>query len=384
MRDSVPMRHARRMHVFFFTAAMATMLLAAPLLSAQDEPKKQEKAYFWFRIWPDFHVKYDIEKDEVVAKVQNKHGIAHGTDLSHDRRKLFVTTGQRKVVEVLDLATATIIEEHDFDELGYVNRVADIKEIPGGTHWYVKLDRIKRNLDHYVVEKPQWLHYEVATKKILERMKELPKPIRRGARISPCGTKWHVFRGDITIIDPETLKEEGKIELSRPLYSGMGPISVRGEDFYDNKNHDAYRMMYSMRDPVKRNRSLIGIVDIDIKGRKIAGLREWGPDPRVWGFRLTRDRKLAIGQKRGYNRNRDVQDPDTVFVTYDIEKGEKLRETRTVVRNGLGMSGISPDGKKIYLSGRGHELVIFDGDHQYSKTVVLDGETDGRFITVVE
>ena len=361
----------------------AALLLLAATVVAQEPPGK---TYFWLRVWPDKLVKYDVEKDRVVKTIQNKHGIAYGLQLSHDRKQFFITTDRRRCVEVVDIARMEQVAEHSFEETGKIQRVDRILEVPGGTHWYVRVDCVKAEPDHFVIEKPQWLYYNIAEKKIEKRQEKLPKAIRRGARISPDGKKWHVFGRDITIVDPETLKEEGKIELSRPLYSGMGPISVRGEDFYDNKNPDGYRMFYTMRDPVKKNRSLAGIIDIDIKGQKVAGLKEWGVAPRVWRLRLTRDRKLGIGQKRGRDRRRqsDGDDPRIVFVTYDMENGKKLRETDVEVRNGLGLSAISPDGKKLYLAGRGHELVIFDDQHRYLKTVELEGETDGRIIVLEE
>ena len=63
---------------------------------------------------------------------------------------------------------------------------------------------------------------------------------------------------DITVVDPKTLKEEGKIELSKPAYAGMGALRVRGADFFESRNADAYRMFYTMSDPVKKNRSIFG------------------------------------------------------------------------------------------------------------------------------
>ena len=65
------------------------------------------------------------------------------------------------------------------------------------------------------------------------------------------------------------------------------------------------------------------------------------------------------------------------FVNYSLEDGSKQLETRVPSRNGLRLAGISPDGGKLYLAGRGHELVIYDGNHQYIQTVELDGELEG-------
>jgi hypothetical protein len=366
-----------------------TLLTALVLFTLQAlgfaSTAQDKQAYFILRLWPDKVIKYDIAKDEVAQRYTNKHGVAHGMRLSHDKTKLILTTGQRSRVEIVDVKTMELLEEHNFEEAGKIIRVSTVKETPGGTHWYVQIDRVKKELGHFVIEKPEWLLYNIAEKDIEKRMKELPTAIRRGARISPDGKKWHIFGSDIKVLDPETLKEEGKVELSKPLYSGMGAISVRGDDFYDNENPKAYRMMYSMRDPVKRERSLTGMVDIDMENMTFE-IEEWGSALSSWRLNYSKDKTLGIGTKSSGERRRqsDGQDPVTTFVTVDLTNGKTMRETRIKHRNGLRLAGISPDAKKIYMAGRGHELVIYDGEHKHLKTIELEGETDGGLIEYEE
>ncbi|MFT5153696.1 MAG: hypothetical protein ACI841_003700, partial [Planctomycetota bacterium] len=331
-------------------------------------------------------IKYDVEKDEVAKEIAALNGIAHSSQLSHDQTKFFLVTGQRSVIEVLDVATGEFTDQHNFSEPDFIIRVDDVREIPGGTHWYVKIDRVSRKKDHFVIEKPEWLLYDHTEWNIDKRMKELPKAIRSSARISPDGTEWHIMGRDIKILDPESLEEKGIIELSKPMYTGMGPISVRGEDFYDWKNPAAYRMIYRMRDPVVSDRNLTGIVEIDLVEHKIKKLTEWGAAPSVGRFMMTRDKKLGITTKYGGERRNQANgdDPISTLVTYDLETGKRLRETRVELRNGLRLSAISPDGEKLYFMGRGHELVVFNGKHERLKTVELGGEADGRITTLFE
>jgi len=363
------------------------LLSFAPLLAqtagASSEPSSQGTRFI-FRMWPDYLLKFDPRTDEVVGKVKNKNGIAHSTVLTHDKQRILQVTGQKSVIEVVDVESFEVVDEHSFKRDGYIIRISTVKECPGGSRWYVKVDRIKKELDHFVIEKPEWLLYDVEQEKILKHMKELPKPIRSGARISPDGKKWHVFGKDITIVDPKTLKEEGRIELSRPLHTGMGPIQVTGGDFFDGKNPKAYRMFYTMRDPVITNRSLFGVVDIDIEKKRITHLREIGWQPRVGRWILTRDKKTAFGQSWGRGRRSEGGDPEITLVTFNVEKGRKVLESRVKVRNGLYLGAVSPDGEKLYLMGRGHELVVHGRDHRYLKTIELPGEVDGRILVVEE
>ena len=348
---------------------------------AQEANPDSGKTFFYIRVWPDFIIKFDPLTDREVARCKLRHGVNHGLTVSHDETQFFVTTGKRAYVEVIDRKTMKVIDEHLFAEQGYLNRVSDVKEWPGGKKWYVQLDRVKKELDHFVIEEDQWLIYDVATKKIEKRLKKLPDPIRRGARISPDGKSWHVFSSDLVVVDPTTMKETGRVKLSEPLYSGLGAISLTGDDFYRRRRPDAYRMFYTMRDPVKTSRRLFGLAEIDMTAMKVASIDEWGARPGTRRMRITDDRKFFVGQGSGGGTNADGE-RESVFLTYDIEQKKLVKETRLVLRNGLSMLAVSPDGNKIYLGGRGHEIVIHGRNHEYLKTVELSGEFEAR-ITVI-
>ena len=80
----------------------------------------------------------------------------------------------------------------------------------------------------------------------------------------------------------------------------------------------------------------------------------------------------------------DGQDPLTTVVTMDLTNGRTVREARIEHRNGLSFSAISPDGSKLYFSGRGHELAIYDPEGKHIQTVELEGEIDGRPVLIRE
>jgi len=371
-------------------AACLLPALLALAASAQDPApapaRAPGKTWFYMRMWPDKVAKYDPEKDEVVKTATSHHGTGYDIELTWDRKRLIQVTGQRSFVEIVDLATMEVVEEHSFERDGFIVRVDEIREIPGGGRWYVKLDEVEKKLDHFVVKDPQWAEYDLAERKLGKRMKELPKAIRRGAHVSPDGTKWHVFGKDLVVVDPKTLREEGKIELSKPIYSGLGPLTIRSDDFYDWRNPDGYRFLYAMRDPVNKKRTLMGLLDLDMKGLKIASRVEWGSMPKVGGWTFSDDRSVAVGQARRGERESQSEgrDPEITFYSLDLHTGKKLKETRVEVRNGLHVAAVSPDGSKIYLAGRGDELVVYGRDHAYLKTVRLPAEFDGWILDVRE
>jgi len=363
---------------------LASLALALLVVCTSLARAAETRPYFWIRVWPDKLVQYDIQQDKVVAEVKLQKGTSYSTQLTHDKDQILVVTGQRAWIEVVDLARKEVVDQHTLEEPGKIIRIDDIKEIPARTHWYIKINRVKRELDHFVIEEPEWLYYDIENKKIEERMKELPEAIRRSARISPGGDEWHVFNRDLTILDGETLEEKGKIELSKPQYTGMGALSVRGDDFLHGKDPKRYRMMYTMRDPVKTNRSLQGILELDLENYEIASYTEWGASLGFWRLYMDKARRYGFSTGRGDRRSQsDGFDPIMTLVKVDLSNGKKLDEARVEVRNGLRLSGIAPDGSKLYLAGRGHELVIHScDDFQHIKTVELDGETDGGLMLV--
>jgi len=164
----------------------------------------------------------------------------------------------------------------------------------------------------------------------------------------------------------------------------MGPLRLRGRDLLLGRDPHALRMVYSMSDPEKKERSLLGIVDLDLAHKKIKKLHELGWNPPVYRWRFTRDRKLAVGQSYSRRRRQAGEDPEILLYTYDMQKGQLLRKSRQVVRNGLYLGAIAPDGSKLYLIGRGPEILIKDARHQTLKRLVLEAELDGGIIVVPE
>jgi len=344
-----------------------------------------ERDYFMLYAMPDLVFKYDIAKDEVVSTVKTQHGVIHDRTLSHDEKELFFVTAKQAHVEVLDIAKMEFIEDHNFERPDWIIRVDGVREVPGGEQWYVHVDRVRRKPDRFIIEESQYFHYDRAEREVLKEMKELPSAIRRSASISPDGENWMVSRNGITLINPKTLKKIGHVDLSTPRYTGMGSISLRGDDFYDHARLPLIRHMYTMRDPVKRNRTLMGLIDINLETFEVVSLEEWGAANSMWRMFYTEDRKFGFGTKRGERRSRvDGQDPLTTVVTMDLTNGRTVREARIEHRNGLSFSAISPDGSKLYFSGRGHELAIYDPEGKHIQTVELEGEIDGRPVLIRE
>jgi len=366
-----------------------SIVLVAASLVAQGW-QAPTKRLFYVAAWPGVMLRYDPVTDTVTGQAPFRNGVHHEMVLTADKKRMLVVTGQKQHVEIVDLEKMEVVADHSFARDGQVVRIDDIREIPGGGRWYVRVERIKKLLDRWEILEPEWVEYKLEGREETKSMKELPRSIRNGAKISPDGTKWHVFGKDITIVDPVTLKEEGKIVLSEPLFAGMGAFSLRGDDFFNNTNTAAYRFAWTMTDPVKKNRTFTGRFDIDLATNRIIpeSIKEWGVQ-NVWRVQRTLDNKIGIatgggrfGGGGGGSRAEGEGEADVTAATYDLETGKKLKEGRARVRENVFLSAISGDGSKSYWTGRGHEFVILDADHKYLKTVELPGEITRGVFTV--
>ena len=99
-------------------------LLCLPLV-AQQTPK----AHFYFATYPGTIVEFDPTTDEVVRKIDLRHGMPWGVRLLHDHKRFTVVTDQQRKIEVIDLEAGAVVEEHDFAEEGMIIRIRSAMEI---------------------------------------------------------------------------------------------------------------------------------------------------------------------------------------------------------------------------------------------------------------
>lgn len=360
----------------------AFVAAALPLLAQAANVKDQPRSQFYFAIYPNFLAQYDPQSDRIVRKIPFENGMMWDVELLHDRKHFAVVTDQQRKIEIVDLEQGKVTEVHDFTKPDTIIRIRSIQEIPGGRQWYVRVDRVKKGLDRYTFDPPQTLLYDRIEKKVVRELKKLPEILSRGAHISPDGTKWLVNdqQGDLLVVDPATQKQLAKIDLTTPLFTGMGRLNVGDTDLFDGRDPKHLRMLVTLSDRVQKNRSTWGYVDIDLEQNKLSKLVEWGVGPSGWGTYVARDSHFAVsgggggfggGFGGGSNRSR--------ISLYDLTTGKKVRETFEELRPRQSLSGISPDGSKIYVGGAGSDFQIYDSaTMQKIKTVNLEGEITGE------
>lgn len=338
------------------------------------------KQYFWFTAYPDFLVQYDPDSDTVVKKVKLQHGMFWNTTLTHDRKRMLVVTGQQRVVEVVDLAAGAVTAVHSFDEEGMTLRLRDVRELPGGQHWLLRFERVKKQVDRYSFEPAQWWLYDVAAKQALKKFARLPEALERGAQLLADGATWQSQDddGNLLLLDGQKLTELGRIDLRTPRFFGAGAIRLTGQDLLDRRDPGRLRMLYTSSDPVEKNRSSWGIVELDLVQKAIVDVVEFGPSQNTWGLRIA-PRKLVAAAMTGSWGERDQK---ARLSMYDLRTGQRLAEGYEEFRPRRSLVAIAPDGDKFYIGVAGSDFEVFDANCKRLKTVELDGEIAGRIYTI--
>ncbi|MGB3967463.1 MAG: hypothetical protein WBO45_12110, partial [Planctomycetota bacterium] len=344
----------------------------------------QGKQYFWFTMYPDFLVQYDPATDAVSKKVQLKQGMFWSTNLTHDRKRMLVVTGQQHTIEVVDLASGTVTGEHEFKEEGFILRIREVRECPGGVHWLVRTERIKKEIDRYSFEPAQWLLYDTAGKKVVRKVRRLPDVLDRGAQLSADGTQWlsQDEDGNLRFLDARNFKEVAKLDLRTPRYFGAGAIRLSGNDLLDRRDPQKALMLFTTTDPVETRRTSWGLCELDLATKTVVRVEEWGPNQNSFGLRIAPKKMVGAAMGGGFGGGRGGDSEKTRLVMIDLRTGQKLAEALEEFRPRRSLVAIAPDGDKVYIGTAGSDFEVFDAQLQRLKTVELEGEIVGRIHTV--
>ena len=343
----------------------------------------QGKQSFWFTMYPNFLAQFDPVTDTVTRKVELKRGMFWSTHLTHDRKSILVVTDQQQSVEVVDLASGTVTSEHKFAEDGFILRIRDLRECPGGLHWLVRTERVKKEVDRYSFEAAQWLLYDVAGHKVVRKLAKLPDAIERSAQLSADGTQWLTQddEGNLEFLDARTMKSQGKIDLKTPRHFGAGAIRLSGTDLLDRRDPARALMLFTSTDPVETRRTGWGLVELDLANKKIVRVDEWGPSQSSWGLRVATKKPVGALMSGGFGGDRDGDNRSRLLL-FDMTNGKKLAEAFEEFRPRRSLVAISPDGDKVYMGVAGSDFEVFDAQLKRLKTVELDGEVVGRIHVV--
>ena len=312
--------------------------------SPKLEERRREPGIFFMGVWPDRILYFDEKTDSVVGELRLRHGVANRTVFTPDYRWGFLITDRMESVEVVDVAKRQVVDELKLSTEARKVRFFGLAIEPSGRRIYLNARAVRLEIDRFIDEKPEFLIYDRDTKatKPVPLPKEIKPEFWGSAQVSPDGKSLWFFGRDVYVVSSETYQIQDKIVLSKPLLAGYGPLQVGPRQVEPGVFYGIYRTT----DPYLK-KPMYGVARLDLVKKEVETF-ELGPNARVGQFALSPDRK------RGYGGLNDlvVVDMEQKKVILRKERFEQGRTNNSMI--------VSADGKKLYVSGVGDSIYVYD------------------------
>ena len=334
------------------------LLLASPASAQSEEP-----SIFICGIWPDKILYFDQSTDTFSDGLTLRHGAVTGSNFTTDRRKFFLITDRMESVEVVDPIRREIIDEFKLSTPERRVRIFGVFPDPEGKKAFLSVSAVELGVDRYIREEgTDLIVYDLEKREVVKTV-ELPEEVMRGrwrpqVHIPPDGSTIFVFGRDVYQLDGEDFTIKDRLNLSKPLYAGYG--AFRGLSLTEHQPGVFYSI-YKTEDPVQKKK-LFGVARIDLYKKEVDNF-ELGPELKVGRFALAPD------GKRGYAGLNDL-----VVVDMEARRVIKLKEGFERGRTNSSLI-VSHDGTKLYISGVGDTIWVYDAETlEQVKTVYAGGD----------
>src|SRR5262245_53509249 len=350
---------------------IAILLVASLPANALQSTPSNVGALMYIGTWPNKILVIDEAKQQVIDEIKLETGTPLNVVLSQDKKKLFILT-TKMGIETIDLATRKVTSHFDLNEGNRHVYPLGAAPDPQGKFIYATLRTSIKEVDRYKVEKAKFAVIDLEQKKITKTF-DFPKEFDQGFgflagyKVSPDGKLLYVFKEDILIFDLATFKQVDKIELSKPLYPGLFPLNVRGDED-PNEEPGFVTSVFNATDPVVR-RSIFGIARINLTTKSV-DFTPIGPSAPMNRFLLTPDRKKGYTvtfSGQGGNRR-------TEFWVFDVVARKVIKKLEFESRSRFNFA-VSGDGRKLYIYGAGPTIEIYDAETlKLENTITLEGD----------
>ena len=339
----------------FLFALAAAALAAGPGAgsAAAEQPNR-----FLAGIWPDELLTFDQETLTFEKIGRLRHGAATNNRESADGRYLAIVSGRMEAVEIFDFATMAVVDE--FRLSSDTRRVRFMSATPGPGARRVFLVPVVVDLepDRFLHRTPSeiWV-FDRERREVTHRV-----PLgdaddwRPNIHFSPDGASVYFVNRHLVELDAETLEETDRIALDRPLAPGYG--GVRGHRLSAIEPGRLFGI-YRTTEP-RQGMDLFGVLEIRLPEKTFRHY-EVGPGMRLAHFALSPD------GKRGYAGLGDA-------AVLDMESRQVILRRKGFERGRTNISMIvSADGKRLFVSGVGDTMYIYDAATLERETEVFAG-----------
>ncbi len=345
---------------YFLVAVLLLLFLSAcPLASAQVE----QHDLMVMGIHPHVLVVFDTTKDEVVAEIPVHGRAPKEIECSRNGRYLYVTTEGRSQIEVVDFVNRKVEDVIRLAPDGYKFVIYGTALSRDGKVLYVHVKPVRLLADEYRAEAPQILAYDLVTHES-KKIAELPEGVASLIAVGD-GERLIAWGRDLYFVDIASGKIVDTFPLETPnaAHGALNSLPL----FTQFERSGIFSLPYYTTNPLN-GKDLMGLVNIDVDTGK-TDLVELGPAVPLFSAVVSPDRKRAYAVM-----NQLVAvDLDSRRVTNVID----LDRTKYV-------ANISRDGRKLYVSGAGPFMDIYDTQTlKQVKKIELSGDGSVTSLRVV-
>jgi DNA-binding beta-propeller fold protein YncE len=318
-----------------FLVVLPVLFGACLLGRAQSAPRE----LMVMGVHPGGIVVLDATRDEVVAEIPLRGRAPKEIEFSRDGKRLYVTTQGRKSIEVVDLASRKVEDVIDLAPSGYKLVIYGIALSQDGGTLFAQVKPVQLLPDEFKVESPQIWAYDLATRKS-RKIAEVPEGVASLITLGD-GKRLVGWGRDLYFIDIASGRTISTVPLSSPstAHASLDSLPL----FTQYERSGVFSLPYYTTNPVS-NATVMGLVDVDVQTGNV-DLVDLGPAVPLFSAVVSPDRKRAYAVMNQ-------------LVAVDLEQRRvtsviNLDRTKYVVN-------ISRDGKKLYVSGAGPFMDVYD------------------------
>jgi DNA-binding beta-propeller fold protein YncE len=315
---------------------------------------------------------WDEASERVVQRIDMGEILPTDVEPNAAKTRLYVEEASGQRIEVVDLASRSIVDEIELSEGNVTVRINGFAPHPSDRRAAIVVKNYTRLSDRYVVEGPFLLEYDLVAKQVTDTIpwpNGEPRDRGVGMRYSPDGETLYMFVEDIIALDADTFAEVDRWAISRPLEPGLGRTNLpTNSGTYDDPG--VATGLYRMTDPAQ-NRSMMGIARVRL-AEKTVDFYTLGPSEPVGSF------VLAPGGHRAYGLYAEVGRYE--FWEFDLDARRVTRKQPFAGRPRMSLR-VSADGRKLYVFVAGPTIDVYDATtFERLRTVEFDGDMAGSAV----
>ncbi|WP_143415292.1 YncE family protein [Geobacillus sp. E263] len=350
----------RAIYRSLYLCAMFVFLFTLPF-QAEETAKTKEMLYiggldYVFAVDP---------KTKEVTEIPVK-GAARNMSWTENGQKLFVVTGARQTVEVIDTLKNKVVDTLSFSSGNSINRIYGLAVDPKGDYLYATVMRAKKTGTELKSLPPVIQVIDVKTKKVV---KEIDVPwgthtlqfFKDGKRIAVWARDLYIYD-----IEKDELKLHHSIMYPDDVKKGIGNVLY----FWDRAADGHYlSVSTNYKFYPETGKVTEGILTLDLVTGEVKEYEFQGEMLGLFSGAVTKDRKYAYV---GMN----------MLAKVNLETGKYEKVVPNVPGTSYGFN-ISGDDKTVYVSGAGPDVSFYDAETlELLETIPL--RTDTMDVRVVQ